>query len=52
VADRGGCKAVSLRARVRSFVDLALAADRQVDRLFWLPTVADEIRCPITLPGG
>jgi hypothetical protein len=31
------------RARVRSFVDLALAADRLVDRLFWLLTVADEI---------
>lgn len=31
------------RARVLRFVDLALAVDRRVDRLFWLLTVADEI---------
>jgi hypothetical protein len=31
------------RARVLRFVDLALAAERRVDRLFWLLTVADEI---------
>jgi len=31
------------RARVLRFIDLALAAERQVDRLFWLLTVADEI---------
>jgi hypothetical protein len=29
--------------RVRRFVDLALAAHRRVDRLFWLLAVADEI---------
>jgi hypothetical protein len=32
-----------LRARVRHFVDRALAVDRRVDRLFWLLAVADEI---------
>jgi hypothetical protein len=32
-----------VRERVLHFVDLALAADRRVDRLFWLLTVADEI---------
>jgi hypothetical protein len=31
------------RARVLRFVDLALAADRRVDRLFWLLAIADEI---------
>ena len=30
-------------ARVLRFVDLALAADRRIDRLFWLLAVADEI---------
>ena len=32
-----------LRERVLRFVDLALAADRRIDRLFWLLAVADEI---------
>jgi hypothetical protein len=32
-----------VRERVLRFVDLALAADRRIDRLFWLLTVADEI---------
>ena len=32
-----------LRERVLRFADLALAADRRVDRLFWLLAVADEI---------
>ena len=36
-----------LRARVLRFVDLALAADRRIDRLFWLLAIADEIN---TLP--
>jgi hypothetical protein len=32
-----------VRERVIRFVDLALAADRRIDRLFWLLTVADDI---------
>jgi hypothetical protein len=32
-----------LRERVLRFVDLALAAERRIDRLFWLLAVADEI---------
>jgi len=32
-----------LRERVVGFADLALAADRRVDRLFWLIAVAEEI---------
>jgi hypothetical protein len=32
-----------IRGRVLRFVDLALDADRRIDRLFWLLTVADEI---------
>ena len=32
-----------LRARVLRFIDLALGAERRVDRLFWLLAVADEI---------
>jgi hypothetical protein len=34
---------LDLRQRVLGFVDLALAADRRLDRLFWLLAVADEI---------
>ena len=34
-----------VRERVLRFVDLALAADRRIDRLFWLLAVADEINC-------
>jgi hypothetical protein len=33
----------NLRERVLRFVDLALAAERRIDRLFWLLAVADEI---------
>jgi hypothetical protein len=36
-----------LRGRLLRFVDLALAADRRIDRLFWLLAIADEIN---TLP--
>jgi hypothetical protein len=32
-----------IRERVVRFVDLALVADRRIDRLFWLLAVADEI---------
>lgn len=32
-----------VRGRLLRFVDLALAADRRIDRLFWLLAVADEI---------
>jgi hypothetical protein len=32
-----------LRGSVLRFVDLALAADRRIDRLFWLLAIADEI---------
>jgi len=32
-----------VRERLLRFVDLALAADRRIDRLFWLLAVADEI---------
>ncbi len=32
-----------VRERVLRFVDLTLAADRRIDRLFWLLAVADEI---------
>lgn len=32
-----------VRRRVLHFADLALAADRRIDRLFWLVAVADEI---------
>jgi hypothetical protein len=35
----------NVRERVLRFVDLALAADRRIDRLFWLLAVADEIIC-------
>jgi hypothetical protein len=38
-----------LRARLLRFVDLALAAERGVDRLFWLLVVADEINAHAAL---
>jgi hypothetical protein len=36
-------RATDLRDRVLHFVDLALATDRPVDRLFWLLALSDEI---------
>ncbi len=39
-----------LRERVLRFVDLALAADRRIDRLFWLLAVADEISSQAKTP--
>jgi hypothetical protein len=45
VRDRDAARADTsdVRERVLRFVDFALAADRRIDRLFWLLAVADEI---------
>jgi hypothetical protein len=41
--DAASAELPDVRGRVLRFVDLALAADRRIDRLFWLLAVADEI---------
>jgi hypothetical protein len=41
--DTARCDTIDLRARVVGFVDRALAAERRIDRHFWLLAVAEDI---------